>query len=362
MLTMTRIPAFATAAMCSGIPAQGAQQIIVPSAYATVDANSYQWIAGASRDVRQQTLIGSSHLTSLIGRPLLALELRRTVADETYSGGSAQLSVALSTSPSDPLSCSPLFATNVGMDEVQVFNDVVSIPASPPELGPTVGWDVDNTVRIEFDIPFVYLGGTLCIDVVGHPVSGQNANWWMADAVSESITGSTVDLGGGCGSYGGTQHSWGHVAPRTLIAGAQARFYAYNDPWTIGVAVFGDGMTGGIPMSWLGFPSPAGCEIHLSTIVLMSPVVFEPDPNPALAHRGGLAEVRLPFANDGSFLGLTFTTQWVEIQQWQTSNAIQWTSASSVPQLDMALIEGHPSEAAGELSVHLAHVFRMEYQ
>ena len=45
-----------------------------------------------------------------------------------------------------------------------------------------------------------------------------------------------------------------------------------------------------------------------------------------------------------------------------TSNAIQWTIASAVPTLDMALVEGHPSAAGGEVSVHLAHVMRFEFQ
>jgi len=44
------------------------------------------------------------------------------------------------------------------------------------------------------------------------------------------------------------------------------------------------------------------------------------------------------------------------------SDAIQWSIAQSIPMLDMALIEGHPSETIGEVSVHLAHVIRLDYQ
>ena len=359
----TRCVAVPFAALCAvSLAAQTPQHLVVPAAYTNTDAVSYQWIAGASRDVRQQTLIGANHLTSLVGHVLLAVELRRTAANEVYQGGTADLTVHLSTSPNEPLSCSPSFAANTGPDEVQVWTGAVTLPTSPIDVGPSVAWSANNTVRIAFSTPFAYLGGTLCVDVIGHPVSGQNADWWMADAMFEDIKGTVTDLGGGCGPYGGAQSKWSYVSPRTLLAGAQARFFAYGAPWTIGVAVFGDGMTTGIPMSMIGFPSPPACELHLSSIVVMSPVIFEPDPNPLLASRGGLGDVRLGFVNDGSFLGLTFTTQWLEIDQWQTSNAIEWTSSAAVPQLGMALVEGHPSEATGEVSVHLAHVLRFEYQ
>lgn len=359
----TRCLAVPLAAICAaGATAQTMQHLVVPAAYTNADAVSYQWIAGASRDLRQQTLVGANHLTGLVGHPLWAIELRRTAANEVYQGGTADLTVHLSTSPNDPLSCSPAFAGNIGADEVQVWNGQVTLPTSPAETGPTVAWSASNVVRIAFTTPFVYLGGTLCVDVVGHPVSGQNANWWMADAMFEDLKGTATDLGGGCGPYGGAQSQWSYVSTRSLLAGAQARFFAYGAPWTIGVAVFGDGMSTGLPMSLIGFPSPPACELHLSSIVLMSPVIFEPDANPLLASRGGLGDVRLGFANDGSFLGLTFTTQWLEIDQWQTSNAIEWTTPSSVPQLGMALVEGHPSEPTGEVSVHLAHVLRFEYQ
>ncbi|MBL9075879.1 MAG: hypothetical protein JNL08_00160 [Planctomycetes bacterium] len=311
--------------------------------------------------MRQQTMIAASHLTALVGHPIMAFELRRNAANETYAGGTAHLTVKLSTAPHDPLSSSPEFAANVGGDEVQVFSGNVTLPTSPPAVGPAVAWSAANTIRVEFSTPFVYLGGTLCVDVTGIAVGGLNADWWMADAACEGIKGTAVDLGGGCGPYGGPQSQWSHVATRTLVAGGQARFFAYGEPWTVGVAVFGTGMVPGIPLAWLGFPSPPTCELHLASILLLSPVVFEPDANLQLAHRGGLGDVRLPFANDGSFLGVTFTTQWLELSQWQTSNAIEWTTAAAPPQLGMTLVEGHPAEASGELSAHLAHVFRFEY-
>ena len=56
------------------------------------------------------------------------------------------------------------------------------------------------------------------------------------------------------------------------------------------------------------------------------------------------------------------TTQWFDLTQLATSNAITWTVAGSIPSLDMALVEGHPSLATGNVTNYLAHVLRLEYQ
>ena len=151
----TRCVAVPFAALCAvSLAAQTPQHLVVPAAYTNTDAVSYQWIAGASRDVRQQTLIGANHLTSLVGTALLAIELRRTAANEVYQGGTADLTVHLSTSPNEPLSCSPAFAANTGPDEVQVWTGAVTLPTSPIDIGPNVAWSANNTVRIAFTTPF----------------------------------------------------------------------------------------------------------------------------------------------------------------------------------------------------------------
>ena len=107
--------------------------LVVPAAYTNTDAISYEWIAGASRDLRQQTLIGQNHLQALVGHTLTALELRRTSADEVYLGGATDLTVTLSISPNAPLSCSQEFTANVGpvaaipeIEELNIGHHVVS--------------------------------------------------------------------------------------------------------------------------------------------------------------------------------------------------------------------------------------------
>lgn len=350
----------ACALFAAGLVAQ--QSVVIPAAYTTTDAISYEWIAGASRDLRQQTLIGASHLTSLVGHQITALELRRTAANETYQGGTTHLTIRLSYAPHQPLEGSDAFAANVGLGQVLVFDGDVTLPLSPPPTNATMAWSTDNVMRVEFDSPFLYVGGTLCLDITGQPVSGQNANWWMADAEFENVTGSVVDWGGGCGAYGGPTHEWSNIARRTLLPGGVARFFAFGPPNSVGLIVFGQRNPVPVPLWMLGLPAPVGCDLHLATLDLIAAAVFEPENEPGLLSRGGVADFRLKIPNSPQVLGLGMLTQWVELSQMATSNALAWTIATAPPSLDMALLEGHPQSPTGELSVHLAHVMRFEYQ
>jgi hypothetical protein len=346
----------------AGAVAQQPQHLVVPATFTNTDAVSYGWIAGASRDVRQQTLIGQSHLQGLIGHQLLALELRRTAANETYQGGSANLTVVLSTSPNEPLRCDSEFAGNVGQDAVAVFSGTVTLPTSPPTTGPNVAWTTNNIVRIAFQTPFVYQGGTLCIDLVGQPIAGQNANWWMADAEFEDLRGTAVEVGAGCGAYGGPQHRWSFTAERSLLPGAHAIFWAYGPASEFAIAAFGVSSPVPIPLQSLGLDAP-GCSLHLQPgLQLVAQVLqFEPEVYPLLQSRGGTAEARVRIPNSTGVFGLSLTTQWLDLSQPATSNAIQWTVASTMPTLDMALIEGDPRDVRGLVSVHMAHVWRFEH-
>jgi hypothetical protein len=349
-------------ALSCALPALRAQsqQTVIPAAYASTDAIGYLWLPGASRDVRQQTLVGSSHLTALVGRTLTAIELRRSAANETYAGGTAHMTVVLSTSPSRPLRSSRTWSVNVGPDATQVFAGAVTLPTSLPVTGPNVPWTPANVVRIQLQTPFVYHGGTLCIDVTGHPIAGQNANWWMADAMVEDLAGVAVKRGNGCGAFGGTTGQWGHAAARQLIPGGHASFFADGPPGSFGIAAIGSFNPMPIPLTALGLPSP-GCSLHLASLDAMLVGIFEPFPHPALANRGS-AEVRLWIPDTAAVFGVTFTTQWLEWTQLATSNAVEWTVAATIPTLDMAVIDGHPNEAFGEINVCMGHVLRLEHQ
>lgn len=348
---------------CCALTAQNPQQQVIPAAYAQADANSHQWIAGASQPRRQQTLIGASHLQAVRNHRITGFALRRTAANEIYSGGTTNLAVTFSTSPRAPLTCSNAFAANIGNDAQQVFQGSVSIPTSPADVGPNIAWSAANTVQVTFTQPFLYQGGTLCIDVLGTEVAGQTADWWMADAVFEDIQGTAAQIGTGCGAFGGVSGEWSFVAARTLLPGGYATFRAHGAPQSLGIAVFGAPAPVPMPMSALGVPA-TNCFCHLDPTTILGTLtqLFVPEPDPRLASMGGVAVVRLRLPNQAWILGVSLATQWLDLAQPATSNAFLWSVATSIPTLDMTLIEAHPLETTGEVSVHLAHVLRLHWQ
>jgi hypothetical protein len=342
--------------------AQSVQHHVVPPAVASADGDSFAWLAGASAPLRQQHLVAASRLTGLVGRTLTALEFRRTAANEAYQGGAMALAVTVAHAPHGPLEASAAFADNLGGAGVAVFQGTVALPASPAVAGGAPSWTPENVVRIPFTTPFAYLGGPLCIDVVGAQVAGQSTDWWMADAVSDPVVGAVADLGGGCGAYGGVSKRWSSVGAHTLLPGSFAQFEAIGPAWSFGVCAFGSRAPAPIPLAWLGFNSPAGCSLMLASVDALMVAPFLPAADAALQHLGGHASLSLRVPNDPSVFGATLTTQWLEWSQQATSNAIEWTVANSAPTLGMALLEGHPQEPTGNLTTHLAHVLRFESQ
>jgi hypothetical protein len=334
---------------------------VVPAAYATTDANSYEWLAGASAPLRQQTLVGASHLQALVGHTLTALEFRRTAVNETYTGGAAHLTVTLSSTPRTALTTSATFAANVGPQPVQVFAGTVTLPTSPATAGPgtSVAWTPQNTVRIAFTTPFVYPGGTLLVDIEGQPIPGQQAQWWMTDAVFEDIAGTVTEISPGCCVTGGPQTDWSWVAKRSLVLGGTAQCRAYGPIGSVGFAVFG-APTPPVPLGALGLPAAsASCVLGVWPIDVVMVAPFEPV-WPSFPF--GDAEVRVTIPNHPGLLGASMATQWFEPSQMVSSNTLLWTIAPSAPVQNLTLVEGHPAEAEGTVSVHLAQVLRFESQ
>ena len=341
-------------ALATSLHAQ-TQNIVVPSTHTTNDAVSINQIAGTD-DIRQQTLIGANHLTAMVGKSITAIEFRRSAADEIYAGGTVNMIVTLSTSTSSTLAASSTFADNVGTASTQTFHGAVTFPTSPPALGPTVTWSPNNVVRIQFTTPFAYAGGRLTIDITGAPIAGQEPGWWMADAEFEDIPATVTDLGGGCGTFA----NMSFVSKYPLVVGGHAYMSAYGTPYGLAIAAIGQ-PGNAIPLHALGFATPGSCDLMLSTLDILEPMLFLPDPDPLLAPMGARAHFELKIPNVPGAQGLTLATQWFDWTETATTNAIQWTVAS-IPTLDMALIEGHPQEAKGTVSVHKAHVFRFDYQ
>ncbi len=360
---MTTIRCPSSVVVCAALTSVGLgqQHLVVPSSCETSEGMGQFHVAGVGQDVRQQILVGASHLTGLVGRSISALEFRRNGDATAFGGGVANITMSLSITGLQPLQCSQSFAANVGPTPVQVFSGQVAIPASSGIGTGPASWSANQVVRIGFSTPFAYTGGTLCVEIVGSPVVGQVAGWWAADACAENLSGVTVDLGGGCGPYGGAQHRWSFVTPRSLLPGAYAQFSAHGTPGWFGVLAIGDGSPIGVPLSITGLNAAAGCNIHLASLLGLEVVQF-----PAAASADdsafgtrGVVELKLPGTT--AAFGIHLATQWVDLATMSTSNAIDWTIAQSVPTIDMAVVDGHPLEPVGDVSVRRAHVLRFEH-
>ena len=333
----------------------------VPAAFDASPAPSYGWIPGASRPVRMQLLIDAAHLTNLAGTTLTAIEFRRDEASEAYLGGSCDLAVTVSTLNMAPIDASPTFADNVGPDATAVFSGAVTIPASPTPNG-TPSWSPQNVIRIPFTTPFAYAGGTLCLDLVGQPIAGQAVDWWMADLEVEDIAGSSVDHGGGCGTYGGSTHAWASLSERSLLAGSWAEFYALGTPNGLALAAFGTYNPTPLPLNLTGLPAGPGCTFSLASIDALMAAVFLPPPHPDDLPFGGEAMVTFRVPNSPSVFGFTMTTQWLDWSQMATSNALTWSIAPAAPSLGMCVVEGVPSLPEGNRAPYMGYVLRIEHQ
>jgi hypothetical protein len=146
------------------------------------------------------------------------------------------------------------------------------------------------------------------------------------------------------------------------VPGGVGVFRAQGTPLGLGFAMFGVPATTPIPLGMLGFPSP-GCTLGLDLAggITLLPVWFEPEVHPLLAGQA-TAEVLLPMPATATIFGLQMATQWFDFAQLATSNTLHWTIGGAVPTLDMALIEGHPLDAKGNVTNYLAPVLRLQVQ
>jgi hypothetical protein len=345
--------------------AQAPQSAVIPASCAATDGNSYLWAAVGRRPVSMQTLIGPSHLQALLGKELLALSLRRHAADETYAGTMLAVQVRLAHSPRTPLTVSRLPADNLGANAMLAFDGQLALPTSPPAPGPQVAWSPANTLAIPLvsaangHVPFVYTGGTLCIDITSHELPGQPGTWWMADAVEEDLEGSATPLGSSCGRYGGSESH--RVATRSLIPGSYAEFTADGTPGGIGLFALGLPAPP-LPMSQFGLP--ANCFLHLDPasafIAAIEP--FEPLPAGLLPWRGGQAEAQIKLPAVNQILGTAITAQWFDVSDGSMSNAATAVIGGAVPLLDLANVQTYAGTSRGSVRVDLSYVLRFEFR
>jgi hypothetical protein len=334
---------------------------VVPAAAATSDAVSMMWLPGCAASLRQQTLVGPTRLPGRNGQTLQAIEFRRQGTNEAYVGGAVQWMVRVANAPVTPLSASRAFATNLGGAPTTVFQGVLTVPSSPAVTGTTVDWTSNNVVRVPFTTPFVYTGGTLCLDILGHAVSGQRVTWWPADCEFEDVAGTVVDLGAGCHASGAPASETNRIMARTLLRGGQAQFFARGTAGDLALLMHGTPAAMPVPLVALGLPAHPACRSYLDpagiAAVTLSLFVTEPG-----VLGGGYCEQFLPLPNEPWILGASMASQWAGVPSWTVTNGVQWTVGTAIPTLDMAHIEGNANDVDGVVAVHQAHVIRFEFQ
>lgn len=123
--------------------------------------------------------------------------------------------------------------------------------------------------------------------------------------------------------------------------------------------MFGAQAPAPIPLQAFGLPAP-NCEVHVdpAAVLAVVPMAYVPQSHPLWLEGRADVSLRLPAAP--WLYGFTLTTQWFDLIQPATSNALRWSVGSSTPTLDLAHLDGVPGDAAGNLTVHLAPVYRFE--
>ncbi|GAB4138930.1 MAG: hypothetical protein Fur0037_04880 [Planctomycetota bacterium] len=347
----------------SCLVAQSSQQAVVPPANATLDGSDQFFVAGTVEARRHLTLIDGSLLSSIANHTLTALAFRRDASQNAYAGGIANLTVKLSHAARSWDRASAAFAANHGPDLTTVFSGPISIPASPPASGPNVPWTPANTLAIPFQTPFLYLGGTLAVEVSGAPDPAHQVPSWPADAVWEPTGGTAQSVGSGCGAFGGPNGEWSFVTATNFVPGGTAGFMAIGSPYDLGCWILAaNAQAGAVDLSPFGAP---GCYGNVQGMLGSALLFFSPPILPQRPADGGIAIVELQLPATSTFLGASLASQWLRLGAGglTSSNAHQWTIALSMPALPVTLVSapvvsGEP--VTGRVTPGCGHVMRFD--
>ncbi len=340
------------------LSAQG--YVYVPAITASADGNAGGRLPGLRPTYRAQAIVGVSHLRSLAA-PIVALAVRR---DGQYvdpiEGGRSRFTLRVSDLGAAPALTRDLFAANHASPPVQVFDGDVDYPAAPAISSPDQpGWSTGNVVDLPFVRPFVYRGGSLCIEIEGSSVS-TGAGPWPVDFVADFVArGSEQALGAGCG--GSTNGIAGQ--PATLTVGSTTRVFTWGQPGTPAFLMIGLQPLGA-PLDALGAP---GCFLHVVPELTLTAWLSAPTRSDLPGH--------VPFAlhvpGDGSLLSGTFLVQagnfelrppFTNSAHLTTSQGLSLRIGPTVPSLDAAVVESRhvfPYPDSGYVDLTRAPVLRL---
>jgi len=285
-----------------GSLASQTQTITVPAALATTDGAGLLEAAGFTRAMRQQFLIGPSHLVAARGRELVALRFRRDGHPVEHVPGSLNLTVRLSASTSlDARRPEASFVGNHRSPPVLVFQGPLSVPRSPRLRDRNAAtWASPDAVTIPFATPFLYLGGTLCVELEGVPVSGATSSWWSIDAEQFQTRGAVASIGQGCGETASRVTRMASADARTLVPGSTARFLAFGPPNGMAIMFFATQLVGPIDLGFLGAP---GCNLYVLPVGSVAASLRNP-----VAQRPGAATLAVQLPGEAHLVGAAFYT------------------------------------------------------
>lgn len=343
-----------------------AQDVVVPSGFAAIDAPGVGDLPGLMQTFRQQVVIAASELPGVAGQELVAIAVRREGRDQrAFAGGLARLLVRVSESLLDPRDAQPVFASNQGATPGVAFQGEVLIPSSPA-LTQRNGarWTAPDAVVITLAQPFRYRGGNLCLEFEGEPVPGASAAWWPIDAYTASGTGVVTRIGTSCAPSLSAS-----AAGASLTPGCTLRLIGSGQAGSAGFFLLGAvRLTSPFDLAFLGAP---GCLVHTVPEVSL-PTPFSTPPH---ADMPGDAGVELHIPNQGGLLGSELIAQWLNLQRvptnaagLATSNALGLRLSPTMPTLPVASIRsglvapGSPLPPQGRVLQGRTPVLRLSFR
>ena len=378
--TLTQIPYVASAAAAGnaaypnsvpvmsfarpGTAAQGG--VVVPSAGAGADATGPGTsFPGTSDRSRQQILIGPSLLQSLgTAAQINAISVRRDGYDlSALDPGTALLTMRLSSRAVGVTGAGPVFAGNHGSDEAIVFHGAVSFPASPALSSRNdPDWSSVHSFTIPVATPFLYSGGTLCIDVEATPTQTTR---WPVDYHADLAAGTLIRIGSACGPIAAVSTKTLRASDWQLRAGATARLAMMGERDSLGLLMLGaQPISPGLDLGSVGAP---GCTLHVMPI-LSIPARVTVRPRRSAQHPGiGAVDLQIP--NEPQFVGGQFYAQWANMKDLRltTSDAALVQLAGAVSPLDAATVasgraDGLPMPVTGSVLPGHMPVLRLGVQ
>ncbi len=341
--------------------------VVVPSGYENAAGEHIWSLPGGQISERQQIVIDGSLFQSVVGKSLVAIQLRRSTSPVPEPAGDVGLTATVSLAGSHPNNLSQSFFANEGNTPTVVFQGLLALPATPPSTAAPNPWTAPWIAEIPLATPLTYGGGSLIIDLVGNvsQVGGQGPSlWWTQDAAAAPQLGSVAEIGIGCSTFGPLAND---VDAERLIAGTTALF-RYRGA-SLSLAAFIMGATSSpqaVDLSLFGAAN--GCFLHLVPPVSSTFTVVGAAPSANHPQTGGFAYIALPLPLGPATLGAQLAHQWVGFDQGSltTTRALRWTIAQSPSSLGVGVVratfDGVNLPATGEVRTDVVPIVRLVFQ